>query len=326
MDLEASKRAGLARSGEVGIIILSGYQTTPMRLPFPAIAVALSLAAAPPACTGGGPEPAPAEDCASTPVIFVHGLDQNAAIFAPAVAYLSAHGIGASCLHAVELSPRDGDNIRAAQEQIAPFVEDILGTTNRARAAAGLAPIDKVHLVAHSMGALSGRWYAAVLHPERVATFIATSGANHGTNWHCDRPIGPGHRQMCPAFAASAEHNALQFRLNGAPGPDVDETPYGVGRDSAGVRTVPPDGARSILYVTLHADGDPYVVPAASLLLDGAGWKNLQLDPALAAEPSPGNFQLRRPSGHDELLSSPAALRWLLQVLSQTTGNPAGHP
>ncbi len=235
----------------------------------------------------------------------------------------------ASCLHTIELTPANGDNIRAAELQIAPFIEDVLARSNLERAATGRPPIDKpidkVSLVGHSMGALSARWYAAVLHPERVALFIATSGANHGTTWRCESPFGEGHRQMCPPFAADAAQSALQFRLNGGPAADVDETPYGIGRDAPGVRSLRPDATRAIVYLTLRTADDGYIHPADSLLLDGAGGLARETDPELASQTLPGNFLLREPSGHDELLSSPAALRWLDQVLRAGSESPSAN-
>jgi pimeloyl-ACP methyl ester carboxylesterase len=267
------------------------------------------------ACGGSSGEPSAEPVCDMAPVIFVHGLGQGRDLFDPVIAYLREHGVPATCLHAIDLKPGDGDNIQAAEKQIAPFVEEVLERVNGARVAAGRAPLQKVQILGHSMGALSARWYTAVVAPGRIATFISTSGANHGTDWECSNPWGPGHRQMCPAFARSASESTLQFRLNGARGADVDETPFGVGRDAASVQRVPPDGQRAILYVTLRTADDPYIVPAPSLELDGAGGAALSVDAARVRESSPGNFVLRARSGHDELLSSADTLQWLLQVV-----------
>lgn len=249
------------------------------------------------------------------PLIFVHGLGQGSDIFAPAMAYLREHGVPDACLRAIELTPNDGDNILAAERQLAPFVENTLASLNAARATAGLDPLQKVQILGHSMGALSARWYAAVIAPARVATFISTSGANHGTDWQCASPYGPGHRQMCPAFARSRRESELQFRLNGAPGADVDETPFGSGRDAPGVERVAPDARRSIDYFTLRTPDDAYIVPAASLELDGAGGRAPIVDQVAVREISPGNFELRVRSDHDELLSSPDTLQWLLRIV-----------
>jgi len=61
---------------------------------------------------------------------------------------------------------------------------------------------------------------------------------------------------MYPAFAASELESFIQFQLNGSAGPDVDESPYGLGSDRRRVTAVPPDAARSIYYATIAADGD----------------------------------------------------------------------
>lgn len=272
------------------------------------------------ACARSESPVAAAAACELPPLILVHGLDQGPELFAPLIAAIEKQGVPGACVHAIRLEPANGDNIRAAEAQLAPFVEAVLRETNRARATRRQPPIEKVYLLGHSMGALSARWYAAVLHPERVALFIATSGANHGTRWQCEHPFGAGHQQMCPPFAADAAHSALQFRLNGAPGPDVDETPHGLGNDSPGVHSVPADAARALVYLTLRTNDDRYILPADSLLLDGAGGLAREPDAALATATSPGNFLLRVQSGHDELLSSPAAVRWLAQVIRASAG------
>lgn len=267
--------------------------------------------------------PPPLAVCDMPPVIFVHGLRQGSGIFAPVMAYLREHGVPAACLRAIDLEPNDGDNMLAAERQLAPLIEDTLARVNATRASAGLDPLQKVQILGHSMGALSARWYTAVVAPARVATFISTSGANHGTDWQCAGADGVGHRQMCPAFARSRAKSELQFRLNGTRRADVDETPFGAGRDAPGVMRVPPDAERAIVYFTLRVAGDEYVWPAASLELDGAGGATFPVGHDGVRESGPGNFLLRERSGHDELLSSPDALRWILQVVRPGASRPS---
>jgi hypothetical protein len=52
---------------------------------------------------------------------------------------------------------------------------------------------------------------------------------------------------------------------------DVDETPYGIGKDSPGVTSTSPDSNNQILYVTIRTDMDEWISPADSAVLDGAG-------------------------------------------------------
>jgi hypothetical protein len=166
------------------------------------------------------------------------------------------------------------------------------------------------------MGALSTRWYAARLRPDRVRTWISTSGANHGTDWECPQRAGTGHGDMCPAFARDEHESSVQFALNGGRGPDVDETPYGLGRDSRGIRSVAPDAERSILYVTVQVAGDAYILPKQSLLVDGAGGVALKLGPrAPWRETQPGNYLLKEPSTHDDVLETEALADFIHEAI-----------
>lgn len=259
-----------------------------------------------------------AADCSSGPLIFVHGLGQDSSIFDHLIAGLAARGVPRDCLHALDYSDGNLAIAQAAEQELAPYVERLLA----AHPASG-AMSARVNLVGHSMGALSSRWYAARLRPDRVRTWISTSGANHGTNWKCPQPDGTGHGDMCPAFARNAGDSAVQIALNGGPEPDVDESPYGLGRDSAGAQHVAPDATRSILYLTVQVSRDPYIVPAASLRLDGAGGLTLQL-PARAPwrELAPGNFRYTEPSGHDEVLRSDALVDFIYLAISATRPEP----
>jgi hypothetical protein len=143
-----------------------------------------------------------------------------------------------------------------------------------------------------------------------VASVITTSGANHGTNWKCDKPVGPGHREMCPAFAKWKGESRLQFGLNGTDKPDFDETPWGPATDSEDVRVVPPDTLREIAYATVRSRDDQYLLPAASSELDGAGGIALPEARRTAfEEKTPGNFVARELTGHDELLESPQVMQ-----------------
>jgi pimeloyl-ACP methyl ester carboxylesterase len=240
-------------------------------------------------------------------------VGQDSSIFDRMILLLAEHGLPGECLHAFNYSSGNLPIQRAAESEFAPYVERVLATQS---------PGTRVNLVGHSMGALSTRWYAARLRPERVRVWISTSGANHGTDWDCPQPDGTGHGDMCPAFARNARESALQIGLNGQPGPDVDETPYGLGRDSDGVQSVPADQSRAILYLTVHVPDDPYIKPATSRLLGGAGGIALDL-PGTARwqEESPGNYLIyTEPSGHDEVLRSDALADFVYRAI--TTDGP----
>ena len=256
------------------------------------------------------PSLAEALPCPNGPVILVHGLEQGPEIFATLIDGLISRGIERRCVHAIRFSTGNLPIRFAAEHELAPFVETILARMEQLRAdPQQSSQAIKVNLVGHSMGALSTRWYATRVQPDKVRTWISTSGANHGTNWQCSRSPAGGHGEMCPAYARDATQSAVQFALNGGPGPDFDETPHGYGKDSPGVISAAATATRSILYLTVQAADDAFILPGASLAIDGAGGVNLPaLRRAGLREISPGNFLLTTTSGHDELLASDAVI------------------
>ena len=78
--------------------------------------------------------------------------------------------------------------------------------------------------------------------------------------------------------------------MNGrAPG-QVDETPYGYGRDRTGVKRIAPDKRRGIYYWTIRLAEDEWIVPSDSAVLAGASsMPGLEI-PSHLTETSPGNF------------------------------------
>lgn len=273
--------------------------------------------------SGSQPLDAPAADCPYGPVIFVHGLGQDSSIFDDMIAMLERRGIPRACQHALDHSGSDLPIREAAENELAPYVERVIAGHGDSAGSDARRTRPTVNLVGHSMGALSSRWYAARVRPDRVRTWISTSGANHGTNWKCPQPDGTGHGDMCPAFARTASDSAVQIALNGMPGPDVDETPYGLGRDSAGVQTVAPDATRAILYLTMHVANDPYILPGTSLRLDGAGGVALGLARGSPwREVQPGNFRFTEPSSHDEVLRSDALADFIYRAVTAVRSNP----
>jgi pimeloyl-ACP methyl ester carboxylesterase len=266
-------------------------------------------------------------DYSRTPVLFVHGLGQSSVVWRSMIAHL-ATGYPRDYLSGVNIVPSTMTNARAAATVLAPAADSLLA---RARAAARRGgyrdePPRRIDIVAHSMGTLSSRWYAAKLRPDLVRTWIGLAGANHGTqsicSWHDEASL-----EMCPAFATNAQTHALQVGLNGTDGAWVDETPYGLGPDRPGAPRVPADGTRSILYLTVRLEPDRWIQPERSALLDGAGGVPLSIPAGVPAEEtSPGNLLFRARVEHDPLLNHPDLLRLvaaLLAVRDGATARPA---
>lgn len=262
-----------------------------------------------------GTEPA---DYARTPVLFVHGHGLSSADWRPLIEHLTRAGYPREYLHGVDIVPNTMANVRAAQTVIAPAAAGLL-----ARAAAAARRVGKDHdaprrldIVAHSMGAVSSRWYAGRLRPDLVRTWISLAGANHGTDAACQLRDEAA-RELCPAFATDARTHALQTALNGANGAGVDETPYGLGPDRPGVPRIAHDSARKILYLTVRIEPDAWIQPERSAMLDGAGGVPIAVpDGVRVQETSPGNFLLQARTGHDPLLRHPALLRLVVAMLA----------
>lgn len=253
-----------------------------------------------------------------TPVLLVHGSGLGPESWPPLIERLHRAGYPASHVEAIRLEPDDGDNVRAAEHFIAPAVEALLHRTGHGAGSGG-----RVDLVSHSMGALSARWYAARLRPDRVRTWISLAGANHGTDVLCHFP-GEGNAQLCPAFADSGQSDRpakVQLALNGSPDARCDETPYGLGRDLSGLETVPADPRRNILYLTVRIEPDAWIEPSTSALLDGAGGLPIPFDddlPVIAT--APGNYLVTTDVGHDSLPKHPAVGRLVVAMLSARDG------
>jgi len=243
------------------------------------------------------------------PILFVHGTGMTSGTWNQMRDHLLSKGYPPDYLLAVDLLPRDGDNVRAARRYIEPAVEKLLQAAHEI--SAGRAA-KKVDIVAHSMGAVSARWFAVKMQPEQVRTLITLAGANHGTNALCGYP-GYGERQMCPAFAT----RSVQSDLNGVPDIPRDETPYGVGEDPQRVNSVLPDSSREILYVTLRIDPDEWIVPADSALLSGAGGIEVPFRHAEFRQTSAGNWLYSGEADHDLLPRDAAVIEWVAVLLSR---------
>ena len=257
------------------------------------------------------------EDFTKTPVLFVHGSGLDSATWKPLIEYLARLGYPRPYLHAVDLLPNDGENIRAAEGFIKPAVDRLLQRTGETARSEGLVGIPgKVDIVSHSMGAASSRWYAAKIAPERVRIWISIAGANHGTDALRDFP-SPGNDEMVPAFASSVEESFIQVALNGTRGEPRDETPFGVGPDPPGRPVIAPDSERGILYLTVFIEPDGWIRPSASALLAGAGGPEIKLPPGIRVEETTsGNFRFTGRSDHDGLPSHPEVMRLISVFLA----------
>jgi pimeloyl-ACP methyl ester carboxylesterase len=218
-------------------------------------------------------------------------------------------------LLAIDL-PMYASNVESATDHIAPAVELLLEVNRARRKAHGLLPLDRIDVVAHSMGAVSARWYVAKIGAHRVRRLIGLAPANHGTNALCLLK-GDGNREMCPAFAASETQSAVQIELNGPPGSSVDETPWGVGLDSPSRERVEPDERRRVEYYTIRLEKDPWIVPGHSAVLDGAGGSaKVALTGLHVRETTSGNYQLIGQYDHDSLPQSPRVIDLVYRLLS----------
>ena len=259
-------------------------------------------------------------DYAHHPVLLVHGHGLSSADWESLKSFLINSGYPTEYLSALDIRPSRMSNKRAAEQFVAPAVESLLQRASELSAAHGGDGFSRVDIVAHSMGAISTRWYAARIAPERVRRWISVAGSNHGTNSLCNHS-DDGAFEMCPAFANDPLKNELQTVLNGTAVSPVDETPYGVGTDANDVLTVPADDSRQITYYTIRIDPDEWITPAESAMLDGAGGGRYRLQAASmsAEETAPGNFLLTGDHDHMSMLREQALHALVGELLGPTS-------
>lgn len=245
-------------------------------------------------------------DYTKTPVFFVHGHGMTAGSWDKMISRLIRDGYPRQYLKAIQLIPNTCANIEAAEKQIAPAIEEFLREINAflKKEHPDIPLKTKVDLVSHSMGALSARWYAAKVRHDRVRIWLSLAGANHGTNVLCAYS-GPGADDLCPAFAKDRKDSLIQYLLNGEPHvSDVDETPYGIGKDSPHVNSIPPDKEKNILYISIRTSPDEWIEPEDSSILDGTEGARISIPKHIKAkETSPGNILMTNGVGHDEILA-----------------------
>jgi len=230
------------------------------------------------------------------------------------IAAFRARGYASHQLYAVRLTPDDGANVRAAERFIQPAVHELLSHARRRAEAAGCPAPRKVDIVAHSMGAVSSRWYVARMDATSVRNLVGIAPANHGTDALCGH-AGDGNRELCPAFARTSAQSGVQVALNGSAGNKIDETPYGFGADSTDRPRLAPTDTAAIYYWTLRIDPDEWIDPASSAILDGAGGRTVDNLPAGVRETSPGNFLWPPGVRHDDLPKQPQVIEFVIRLL-----------
>jgi len=252
-----------------------------------------------------------------TPVLLVHGSGLNSESWGKLKQYFIRHGYPAEYIYAVDLTPNNGRNIIAAQTQLKPAVDKLLfeALDLCTKSNSLTCNMSKVDIVAHSMGAVSSRWYATRVHPEKVRKFVSIAGANHGTNALCGLK-GDGNKEMCPAYSMDVEKNRVQVLLNSDPIMKYDQTPYGAGYDKDSYRKLPPDSMRKIYYFTLRIENDEWIVPDESGNLEGAGGvENFYNDSILFIESPKGNFKLSKKLAHDSLPQDVDVISFIQKLL-----------
>ncbi|MGW8762929.1 esterase/lipase family protein [Streptomyces sp. NPDC055815] len=119
-----------------------------------------------------GPTAPPAQAADRDPVLFVHGLDENASFYDDMIGDFVAAGWSPDRLHAISYNSWQSSAITA---------QEIADEVSALRARTGAAKVD---IVAHSLGALNTRWYLKFLGgTSYVDDWVAIAGPNYGTYW-----------------------------------------------------------------------------------------------------------------------------------------------
>jgi len=256
-------------------------------------------------------------DYNKTPIIFVHGYGSYASCWDSMIKFLKRSGYPREYLLSIQLNPNTGSNIKAAK-QISGAVEEHLAKTNELlkKRYPSLALKNKIDLLSKSMGALSSRWYTARLRPDRIRVWLSFGGAHHGTNALCQWG-DQGAKDCCPVYASNLKESPIQYMLNGKPYlGDIDETPYGLGKDSYNVESIFPDNERRILYISIRTYPDRWIKPERSAILDGTGGLRLPFPKDTnGVETSPGNILMTNGVTHDGMISDRATMRLVKIIL-----------
>jgi triacylglycerol lipase len=129
---------------------------------------------------------------AGTPILLVHGMIDNRAIFTVLTRRLRAHGF--ERVVTLNYSPVTND-IRAAAEGLSAQVEALVAKTG----------YERIHIVGHSLGGLIARYYVQRLGgDQRVHTLVTLGTPHHGTLAAHLVPVQLG-RQLRPSSDLFAE-------------------------------------------------------------------------------------------------------------------------
>ena len=108
-------------------------------------------------------------ETAGTPILLLHGMIDNRAIFTLLTRRLRAHGL--TRVRTLNYSPTTND-IRAAAESLAAEVEALVAESGH----------ERIHVVGHSLGGLIARYYVQRLGGDaRVRTLVTLGTPHHGT-------------------------------------------------------------------------------------------------------------------------------------------------
>ena len=129
---------------------------------------------------------------AGTPILLLHGLMDNRAIFAVLRRQLKHRGFGRIVTHSYSVLTSD---IRAAAERLGREVERLCEETG----------YERVHVVGHSMGGLIARYYVQRLGGDRRIHTLVTLGTPHGGTVMAKLLPTPVCRQLRPGSDLLAE-------------------------------------------------------------------------------------------------------------------------
>ncbi len=131
-------------------------------------------------------------EAAGTPILLVHGMVDNRAIFTLLKRSLRRRGFG--CVVTLNYSPATND-IRAAAADLSAEVEALVAQTG----------YERVHVVGHSLGGLIARYYVQRLGgDERVHTLVTLGSPHEGTEIARLLPVNLC-RQLSPGSSLFAE-------------------------------------------------------------------------------------------------------------------------